>query len=214
MYEVCPCSSAYIQASNAFQGAGACSACHLAPATALTEGDIEEFPPVYGSTPAHKSLVDREDWTLTGHGRTTAQGNYAQSNNPPANFPAPTQTVEPCYYCHAPDTALYVGGASSKHTDIALGNPFRLVNTSGGTNPNGACLVCHQPSSPGFDPDSAANAAYAPINRTTSKAISADPRPPVGAGLLPHLRSGSGPRRLHGRWRVPSCSGTGSGQQL
>jgi predicted CxxxxCH...CXXCH cytochrome family protein len=149
--------------NNAFAGAGACSSCHLAVADAGTNSDRDEFPP--STTSTLKSWVDREDWYATGHGRTAT--NYTQSNNPPANFPAPTQTVEPCYYCHAPDSALFTGGETSKHTDVAAGNPFRLANTAVATKPawgkNGNCLICHGADATGFDPDGAAKLDYGSI---------------------------------------------------
>jgi hypothetical protein len=160
--------------SNAFAGAGACSACHMGATSASTSTDRDEFPPSTTTGGANgKSLIDPEDWVGTGHGRTAASGNYSQSNNPPAKFPAATQAVEPCYYCHAPDTALVGGGETSTHGGVASTNPFRLLNTGGGTNPNGVCLVCHASSAAGFDPDGGANATYANLNRTTSAAISA-----------------------------------------
>jgi predicted CxxxxCH...CXXCH cytochrome family protein len=166
--------------NNAFQGAGACSACHFASATPSAEGDVEEFPPVYGSTPTpHKSLVDLEDWTLTGHGNMTT---YSESGNAGGKFPAPTQTVEPCYYCHAPDQPLVAGGPVSTHADIASTNPFRLnlkdldvSGTAGDTlaEKNYVCTVCHATGSPGFDPDGGASATYLPINRVSSQPINA-----------------------------------------
>ncbi len=155
---------------NAFQGAGACSSCHLAPANVGVGDDRDELPPVYGGG-ANKSFVDREEWASTGHGNA---GNYDQSGYAGAGFPV-TSTVEGCYYCHAPDTALFGGGQTSKHANVTDGtNPFRLANTNwNGKGKNGVCLVCHAASgATGFDPDGAAGVDFPSTGKLASHRIS------------------------------------------
>ncbi|MGB8930709.1 MAG: CxxxxCH/CxxCH domain-containing protein [Anaeromyxobacteraceae bacterium] len=150
----------------AFEGAGACSACHLA---AVGAGDQDEDDYVYGTAP--KAMIDRDDWEAYGHGATVA--NYAQSGNVGANFPV-TSTVEGCYYCHAPETALYTGGPTSVHQAFTGSNPFRLANVGAGVtaaDKNGNCLVCHGVGSGGFDPDGAGTVFTLP--KAANKEISA-----------------------------------------
>jgi predicted CxxxxCH...CXXCH cytochrome family protein len=148
-------------ATDAFKGAGVCSSCHLAAASPGSDSDVDDY--AYGTAP--QAMVDRDDWEAYGHGAAAA---FAQSGNPAPAFPV-TSTVEGCYYCHVPDTAIAGGnGDTSVHGDAT--DPFRLTNTGGADGKNGVCMVCHKASSPGFDPDGA-NAAYAARNRTTSQVV-------------------------------------------
>ncbi len=62
-----------------------CINCH-----GTSNSDVDDFTP-FNDTRAKINLTQ---WETTGHGRTSASGNYT-SGNPPANLPG-----NPCWYCH------------------------------------------------------------------------------------------------------------------
>jgi predicted CxxxxCH...CXXCH cytochrome family protein len=102
-----------------------------------------------------KSAINLNEWTESGHGRTT--GNYPGTNSPPANFAGPN----PCLYCHTGTVGHNNGN-----------NIFRLRNVGAASSPTdfaGVCLACHGDSSSGVDPDvddGVAGDQYTPINGT------------------------------------------------
>jgi predicted CxxxxCH...CXXCH cytochrome family protein len=128
------------------EGPAGCAGCHLAGASAGATSDFDNYVAGGG-----KPMIDRDEWGATGHGATVAY----DSGNAAAGFPVVSNGIEGCYYCHAPDQALYVGGQTSAHSYTI--NPFRLANIGAGattTEKNGVCLVCHGVgTTTGFDPD-------------------------------------------------------------
>ena len=130
-----------------------CDGCHFR--TTAGGGDRNNFAPA----DATSSLVNTEEWTTTGHGRTTAY----PSGNVAAGFASTLASdLRGCLYCH---------DAAVNHSTAT--NPFRLRNNNalaqGLTAANAygwndTCLVCHSTlSASGFDPDGAGG-NYSPEN--------------------------------------------------
>jgi predicted CxxxxCH...CXXCH cytochrome family protein len=151
---------------------GPCSSCHLAAAGAGNQDEDDVFG---GYQAGAKAMVDRDDWSLTGHGRATAFTDAGQSSNAAPNFPVTTTpAVEGCYYCHAPKEALPGGTQTSEHVNRDAPNPFRLANVNWNLKgQNGVCLVCHDAAGPaGFDPDGGSG-VYGPRIATVNARVSA-----------------------------------------
>lgn len=111
-----------------------CQSCHLGI------GDDDSF--AYGDEKAAR--IDSTEWTTFGHGRA---GAYLSANAGAAFSGGGLELDDQgCAYCHSSGTS---------HDDPA--NRFRLANAELGRN--GACLVCHDRTGDGYDPDGA-GAAY------------------------------------------------------
>jgi predicted CxxxxCH...CXXCH cytochrome family protein len=96
-----------------------CLSCHGAPSSA----DVDDF----GSYNGLKAKINLVEWKDSGHGRTTAKGNY-KSGNPPANFPG-----NPCWYCHD-NNVLHKDGT----------NPYRLrIHAQFNNRYERECVYCH-----------------------------------------------------------------------
>jgi predicted CxxxxCH...CXXCH cytochrome family protein len=128
-----------------------CRGCH-GKTTGAADDDVDNWTfaspigsGIVGATNA-MSKIDIDDWTNYGHGRTTALGNYAQSNNVSAKFDGAASGMVPtqdgCNYCHA----LL---ASADHDTTMATNPFRLVSTA---PKNQVCLNCHDPLAGAYSP--------------------------------------------------------------
>ncbi|MBI5142242.1 MAG: CxxxxCH/CxxCH domain-containing protein [Nitrospirae bacterium] len=95
-----------------------CLTCH-----GTTELDVDDFAKFNGT----RAKINMNEWVQSGHGRTSASGNYS-SGNPPANFPG-----NPCWYCH--DNNIL-------HNDTT--NPFRLKQHSQfEARFEKECVYCH-----------------------------------------------------------------------
>lgn len=95
-----------------------CLTCH-----GTTESDVDDFAKFNGT----RAKINMNEWVQSGHGRTSASGNYP-SGNPPANFPG-----NPCWYCH--DNNIL-------HNDTT--NPFRLKQHSQfAARFEKECVYCH-----------------------------------------------------------------------
>jgi predicted CXXCH cytochrome family protein len=103
-----------------------CASCHAGDGGG---GDGDDCASCHSST--------LSDWDNTGHGKTT--GNYVVSDNPAADLPGAANGENSCLYCH---------DSSVPHSSGT--NPFRLNNTQ-----NEDCLICHESSATGYDPDDA-----------------------------------------------------------
>ncbi|MHB8765716.1 MAG: CxxxxCH/CxxCH domain c-type cytochrome, partial [Deferrisomatales bacterium] len=131
-----------------------CADCHLR--TSAQGGDLDDWNLANGTA----SAVNSDEWTNTGHGRTSAY----PSGNPAGNFAGPAGDPRGCAYCHS-----YLGTAQNPLVAHGVAtNPFRLANKSGAGEDNGwnnVCLVCHQVGGAGYDPDGLA-VGYASRNGT------------------------------------------------
>ena len=119
---------------------GGCFSCHSG-----TE-QIHKPQDDYG-TAGTPNPVDSAEYPWSGHGRSSAQGNYTGSNNLPAGFSNYTAAPVACYVCHS---------QAASHTTKSPNDPFRLGsttdNTTGGMgtwtgafadNTDLLCLGCH-----------------------------------------------------------------------
>lgn len=94
--------------------------------------------------------VDNAEYLYSGHGRSSAQGNYPGSGNLPAGFSNYTIAPVSCFVCHARTAA---------HTSKSANDPFRLGSASDNTlggfagtggftgawadNTDALCVGCH-----------------------------------------------------------------------
>jgi hypothetical protein len=121
-----------------------CLSCH-----GTTGGDVNELAEGFWQSNT-MAKVDRDQWTYSGHGRTS--GTYDVTGNvAPAFSTSPAPGFTECLFCHS-DTVAHRDGA----------NPFRLrgasTDATGNTGtynpasaPNSTCLNCHQTSSFGVN---------------------------------------------------------------
>jgi predicted CxxxxCH...CXXCH cytochrome family protein len=138
---------------NAQWGAAlSCADCHFR--TTAQGGDLDNWNIADGTA----SMVNSDEWTAAGHGRSTAY----PSGNPAGNFAGPATDPGGCAYCHA-----FLGTANNPLVTHGVStNPFRIANKSGTGEDGGwnnVCLVCHKTGSSGYDPDGA-SANYASRN--------------------------------------------------
>jgi hypothetical protein len=114
-----------------------------------TGGDVNELAEGFWQSNT-MAKVDRDQWTYSGHGRTS--GTYDVTGNvAPAFSTSPTAGLTECLFCHDDIVA-----------HRAAENPFRLrgasTDATGNTGtynpvsaPNSTCLNCHQTSSFGVN---------------------------------------------------------------